>query len=124
MKNDSLPLFRDWSAYSLSLPVREFRGKIISLYTLKYFTPYKYLRTMAEEIAKSTTDRGVVKYLAAPSSSGKSCSVLPAFIESSTFLYDIVKGTHYLYLAFDNNGHRHFRVEPDEPSSDKALAEM
>jgi hypothetical protein len=66
----------------------------------------------------------VVKYLAAPSTSGKSCSVLPAFIESSTFLYDIGKGTHYLYLAFDNNGNRHFRVEPYEPSSNKTLAEM
>jgi hypothetical protein len=124
MKNESFPLFRDWSAYSLSLPVRELDGVKQRLYTLKYYTPYKYLRTLAEEIVKKMESRGVVKYLAAPSSSGKTCSVLPAFIESSTFAFKQDRGTHYLYLAFDNNGERHFRVEPDQPSSNKTLAEM
>jgi hypothetical protein len=79
-------MFRcDWSAYSASIPFRRFDQKpLIRLFEVKYFTPSKYLQRLTEEIAKASGDRGVVKYLAAPPKSGKTCSVLPAFIESRT----------------------------------------
>lgn len=123
MKDENVPLFQNWSMYSLSLPVREFSGGILKLYTLKYFAPYKYLRAMAEDLARETIDyRGWIKYLAAPAASGKTCSVLPAFIESSTLSTN--GGTHYLYLAFANNKNRHFLVYPHTPSSDVIKANM
>jgi hypothetical protein len=129
IEDNNIPLFKDWSSYSSSLPVRRLSAdEPIILYKVKYFTPNKYLRKMAEEIVKKTDQRGVVKYLAAPSTSGKTCSVLPAFIESTTLPSeeeeDKEGGTHYLYLAFSNNNGRYFKVHPNRPSSDETIAEM
>jgi hypothetical protein len=58
MKNDSIPLFRDWSAYALSLPVRQLDGEHIRLYTLKYMTLHTHIRTMAKDIVRLSDYRG------------------------------------------------------------------
>ena len=60
---------------------------------------------------KSSVERGLVKYLAARTNSGKTSSVFAAFLtglEKEEF-------THLLYIAFDNNDRRNFRVTPSGP---------
>ena len=45
-----------------------------------------------------------MNYLAAPTSSGKTACILPAFLENTIF-------TYYFYMAFDNNDENYFRHE-------------
>jgi len=57
--------------------------------------------------------------LSAPSSAGKTASVLPAFLELCAIEDGI---TYYVYIAFDNNNKRNFRVQPFDPSTDGRIA--
>lgn len=63
---------------------------------------------MSQQIGNpiSGIHHGEVKYLCATSASGKSASVLPAFLVNE-------KATHYLHLAFRNNNGRYFSVATD-----------
>jgi len=51
-----------------------------------------------------------VKYMCSPGGSGKSSSVLPAFLAGAR-PSRTAPFTHYLYLAFDNNNKRFFRLD-------------
>jgi hypothetical protein len=51
---------------------------------------------------KSEQIRTWVKYIAAPSSSGKTTCMLPAFLKTTL--------THYFYIAFDNNQNNNYRL--------------
>lgn len=64
---------------------------------------------MAKELEKTHSSiRRQVKYVCAPTASGKTTSILPAFLASTKF-------SHYLYLAFVNNNKRNFRLSSLSP---------
>ena len=118
----STGLFRDWKTYQASLPVRAHDGEE-TFETLKLHTlPYCYwgsdveLCTMVTQLESKGCARGTVKYVCAPSASGKTTSIVPAFLKSDKF-------THYLYLAFHNNGRRNFKLRPSKPDEDEDVAE-
>ena len=89
MKNDSIPLFKDFQTYSRSLPVRRYTYKngkdyeYIPLNTLNYFVNPDDLIDMVNKInTLIVPSRGsIVKYISAPTTNGKTASVvLPAFL--------------------------------------------
>jgi hypothetical protein len=112
-------LFQDFEAYSKSLPVRLIEGVgYAELYKLNYYVRDEDLNVMVNEIDKGTQgSRALVNYISAPSASGKTASVLPAFLKSK-------KSTHYLYLAFANNNGRNFEVNPSVITSCGNTAEL
>jgi len=69
---------------------------------------------MVDQLTRNGKERYSVKYLAAPSASGKTSCILPAFLKGE----DMDMFTHYLYFAFDNNDGRHFSVTPFRPAKD------
>ena len=71
---------------------------------------------MVEQLKRSgSVERGLVKYLAARSNSGKTSSVFAAFLRG----LEEGKFTHLLYIAFDNNEQRSFRVTPSSPFTEQ-----
>jgi hypothetical protein len=71
---------------------------------------------MVEQLKRSgSVERGLVKYLAARSNSGKTSSVFAAFLRG----LEEGKFTHLLYIAFDNNEQRSFRVTPSNPFTEQ-----
>ena len=64
---------------------------------------------------KPIVERALVKYLAARSNSGKTSSVFAAFLRG----LEEGKFTHLLYIAFDNNEQRYFRVTPSNPFTEQ-----
>uniref|UniRef100_A0A0G4F848 Uncharacterized protein n=1 Tax=Chromera velia CCMP2878 TaxID=1169474 RepID=A0A0G4F848_9ALVE len=60
-----------------------------------------------------------IKYIYVPRCSGKTSSVLPAFLASDYF-------THYLYIAFNNNDSRNFRLSRKTPflNNSKSIKEQ
>jgi hypothetical protein len=68
------------------------------------------MASLAGQLEVATTARYVVKYLSAPAASGKTSSILPAFLRSTERDGGF---THYLYLSFDNNNFRFYRLAPD-----------
>ena len=119
MKSDKTKLFKNFDTYKQSLPVRECVGGIVlPLYMLNYYVREDELAAMATDLLPDVDDaRRVVKYVAAPSKSGKTASVLPAFLKTEGKL------THYLYLAFSNNNEACFSVYPSKPNSNRDIAE-
>jgi len=63
--------------------------------------------------------RKEVRYISAPTRSGKTASVLPAFLQSTSM---VGRSTYYFYLAFDNNNKRNFKCQPYIPSADPLVA--
>ena len=128
MINSNIPLFKDFESYSRSLPVRRYIHKsgefkeYIALNTLNYYVDPDDLTKMVNKINDIIVpSRGdIVKYVSAPTANGKTASVLPAFLRSTEMN---VKGTHYLYIAFNNNNERSFSSIPYIPSSDLKVAE-
>ena len=119
MKLNSVPLFQSFEGCIASLPVRKVAGvgKPLTLHEQPFWCQQGDLRTMAKQLeSKVRYARGWVKYLCAPSASGKTASVLAAFLESKKFKY-------YLYLAFANNNDRNFRLS-GTPSSDEGEAQQ
>ncbi len=114
MADSNVPLLKDFDTYARHLPVRRFdsegSGKeatlCLPLYTVDYLVRPEDLQKMSKSIDQSMpTSRTAVRYLSAPSASGKSSSVLPAFLESKI-------ATHYLYIPFANNGGQIFKAKP------------
>jgi hypothetical protein len=108
------PLYSTWKAYETSLPVRQEGRGFAVLYKRDYWAVLSEVRTMATDLERETSvststamDRGKIKYLCAPSKSGKSTGVLPAFLESNERNSES-SFTHYLYLACFNNNMRNF----------------
>eukprot|EP01031_Cornospumella_fuschlensis_P031072 gene31072-37553_t len=112
MKNHSVPLFRDFESYAKSLPVRFEATDYVQLYRNPFFMKEEDLQHMAWQVMHEDVGvlRQQVRYVAAPPASGKTSSILPAFL-SSTGMKD--GGTHYLYMAFNNNGCRSFSLDSD-----------
>ena len=102
-------LFHDWDACRASLPVRVHKGdknklETLTLHTLQFWGLDEDLKTMKVQLeSPSPVTRGTVKYVCAPGGSGKTTSIIPAFLESKVF-------THHLHLAFHNDGRRNFKL--------------
>jgi len=120
MINSGVSLLENFSSYSKSLPVRNFYGDYKSLYEMSYFVRHLDLTLMALGVSKNPGTRSNVRYISAPSATGKTASVLPAFLCSTSMKGG---GTHYIYLAFANNNQHHFVLSPRTPSSDADIAE-
>lgn len=111
MISNNSRLFSSWSNYERSLPRRKYDMKgipsYLPLYTLDYYVQDKNLQEFANEIRKPSSKanaqiRTAVKYITAPSCSGKTSSILPAFLRTDL--------SHYIYIAFDNNEHNNYRL--------------
>ena len=114
MKNDSFPLFANWSNYEKWLPVREINEKFCKLYKLPHWVKEKDLDFVVSRLIDQQSDtkgaRKIVRYIAAPSAFGKTSLILPAFLRSTA------RGdgfTHYIYIAFRNNGEKTFKLYGD-----------
>ena len=112
MKNDSFPLFTNWSNYEKWLPVRNINKKFRKLYELPHWIKEKDLDFVVDRLAYHPTEargaRELVRYLAAPTAYGKTSLILPAFLRS-TKRKDLIGFSHYVYIAFENNASRSFR---------------
>ncbi len=107
MRNDNVPLLKDYMTYCAHLPRRKLMvGGVLSLYESEYYVRPDDLKGMSNAIERFIgASRPMVRYISAPSGSGKTASILPAFLESPS-------ATHYLYLPFDNNEYKDFRAKP------------
>jgi len=116
MQNKYVPLLADFDTYEKTLPVRRDieSGEDVRLCELPYWVIDKDLERMANDLERRapTPSRTVVKYTAAPRSSGKTASALPAFL-ASALKYEDSSFTHYLYMAFDNNGENNFEIKDE-----------
>jgi hypothetical protein len=123
MQNPRVPLLHDFDAYASHLPVRKFDGTNVKeqhfrLYEADYLARPADLQHMTYAIEETTKARAAVRYVSAPTASGKTASVLPAFLGSET-------ATHYLYIPFSNNGNYHFKADPGTiETTDPCLAEL
>ncbi len=110
MISNNTKIFSSWKNFERSLPRRKYNVKgtlsYLPLYTLEYYARDDDLQRFADEIMqppkKSEQIRTWVKYIAAPSSSGKSTCILPAFLKTTL--------SHYFYIAFDNNQDKNFKL--------------
>jgi hypothetical protein len=109
-------LFRDWETYKASLPVRQRSGEWLKLHELPYWGEIDEVKLMAKELQRRRSYRALAHYVCSPSTTGKTTSILPAFLESDYF-------THYLYLAFENNAEQKFVLREWEPSANLDVAE-
>jgi len=124
MKNTNVPLFKDFSSYSKSLPVRYYCPdsripEFVPLFKVEYCAQPVDLTEMADAIMDPGPERESVKYVSAPTRSGKTSSVLPAFLRSTSMVNG---GTHYIYMAFFNNNKRCFGSDPDIASVTTKIA--
>ena len=102
MKCENIPLLSNFNVYKKCLPQRHLVGiGNVPLYQLPHWT-------CEDDMAQQLKEDGchVRYYLTAPGCSGKTSSILPAFLKSAE------EGgfTHYLYLDFANNGHQFYRM--------------
>ena len=109
MKSNNSKIFSSWPNFEKSLPRRQYNVKkkfYLPLFKLGYYARDDDLQRFADEIMqppkKSEQSRVCVKYIAAPSSSGKTTCILPAFLKTTL--------THYFYIAFDNNQDKNFKL--------------
>ena len=73
------------------------------------------LEMKPSELDNGNSDvRNLVKYVCAPAGSGKTSSILPAFLQSEF--------THYLYIAFANSNNCKFSLTPSAPFDDQEKA--
>ncbi len=120
MKSNNTKIFSSWQNFEKSLPRRKFNVKksslYLPLYTLEYYARDDDLRRFADEIMKPPIMiRTWVKYIAAPSGSGKTTCILPAFLKTTL--------SHYFYIAFDNNQDKNFELRsPFLISNDPGIA--
>ena len=111
MKNDSYPLFTNWSNYEKWLPVREINRIFRKLYELPHWIKEKGLDFVVDRLAQLPTEargaRALVRYLAAPTAYGKTSLILPVFLRS-TKRKDLI-GFSLFIFRFRNNASRTFR---------------
>ena len=112
MKCDHIPLLKDFDVYKRSLPVRRDASlaQELPLYQLPYWTNDEDMEFFADQLQRPPISRASVKYLSAPSGSGKTSCILPAFLKST---HNKGGFTHYLYLAFSNNDDNFFRASTE-----------
>lgn len=121
MQNTNYLVFSDVDSYLLSLPRRlasGTTGEVIALYTKPFWAKKQSITLLAQDCEinrrKVQSTRKLIRYLAAPTASGKTACLLPAFLDSvesqRVFDGEDVAFTYYLYLAFGNNESRAFKV--------------
>jgi len=123
MQNSEVPLLTDVEAYLKSLPRRERKerkGGAVVLYSCPYWVNEDDLSTMANQLEMDPVDRDRVKYVVAPARSGKSASILPAFLQTTGNPNGF---THYFYLAFNNNAGNFYVPSTCDFSNDNKIAE-
>ena len=101
MKNSQVKLFKDLDTYTEALPSRQIQDKMAKLHEQPYFAHPEDISRLARNLFENVSSKGQVKYICSPSESGKSASILHAFLASDKF-------THYVYIACANNGPRNF----------------
>ena len=112
MKNSQVELFSDFDVYAKFLPVCEFMpGQLIKLHEQPYFAHPEDISQLAYDLALPAS-RPKAIYMCSPSGTGKSASILPAFLASDKF-------THYVYIACANNGNCNFSSGSLLKDSDK-----
>ena len=126
MLNESVPLLQNFDTYARHLPVRKVMvydpdlesATPLKLHELSFYVRPEDLQRMATAIERSMqSTRGIVNYITSPCGTGKTASVLPAFLESK-------RATHYLYIPLDNNGGKYFKAHPYEiGTTDTTIAE-
>jgi hypothetical protein len=88
----SVPLLSDLRLYLESLPQRGMGKDALRLHTLPFYAREQDLKGMARQLVKPKQKNGQVMYIAAPSQSGKTAAVLPAFlyaVETSVVTHDL-----------------------------------
>ena len=101
MKNSQVKLFKDLDTYTEALPSRQIQDKMAKLHEQPYFAHPEDISRLARNLFENVSSKGQVKYICSPPESGKSASILHAFLASDKF-------THYVYIACANNGPRNF----------------
>ena len=91
MQESTAAIFSDFDTYANTLPRRVVgdTDQVLKLYELSFWADQQAVRTMAmdfesnriEETWKGT--RKYVRYATAPKASGKTASILPAFLDSA-----------------------------------------
>ena len=99
------------------LPVRQISGEFRKLYKLPHWIKEKDLDFVVDRLAKdldtTSSARDFVRYLAAPTAYGKTSLILPAFLRSTKRKSYLIGFSHYIYIAFDNNDSRTFRLSSE-----------
>ena len=107
MERRDIKLFSDLRTYLGSLPKRE-SNAIINLWEQPFYARERDLCDMAKCLDNPSLQRGPVMYMAAPSQSGKTAAVLPAFLYAMKYGVNL---SHYIYMPFYNNkGRFHEKV--------------
>ena len=109
MESPAVLLFSNWTTYRKSLPRRE-SSRIINLWEQPFYARKRDLSDMAEKLVDPSAQRGPVSYVAAPTQTGKTASILPAFC------YAVEIGlpfSHYIYMPFFNNVNRFHHAIPE-----------
>lgn len=105
MKDPKVPRFSNLQTYVDSFPVREHTDTWLKLHQLPFWVRDVDLQAMAQALIHKSKQSGVIKYVASPSASGKTSSILHAFLKSTKMQGGF---THYLYIAFTNNENMQF----------------
>jgi hypothetical protein len=119
--NQNIPLFKDFETYSSSFPVRRLSDtEYLKLYELPFSAKKVSLDQYVEKLKVTLQGpRSTVKYISAPTGSGKSSSILPAFVQS---IGTVDGGDVYLYLSIANNRQRYFKWVKGKPNTNLEIA--
>ena len=127
MQNQTHKLFGDIEEYLKHLPTRDVGGRVLKLYELPFCCRSRQLQSLCRELVQAShSKRSPVKFIVAPTHSGKTACILPAFLQMRR---DRTM-THYIYLPFHNNADNHHEppVIPDgmfeTMSSESAIEEI
>jgi len=124
MQNDDVPLFADFETYVKTMPVRRSQetGEHVRLCELPFWASDEDLERLGNDLERDIHPaRSTAKYAAAPRSSGKTASGLVGFLASAE-REEATSFTHYLYMAFDNNGENRFEIKDETKLSGNVVA--
>ena len=108
MQTDNVPLLSSWETYKQMLPLRESNHKTRLIAECPYWARLQEVTDMAVQLeTPGDQERIALPYLADSSHSGKTASILVAFLDSCESKR-ASKFTHYFYLPFSNNRGKHF----------------
>ena len=132
MAQNPAPLFESYETYKASLPFRKImqRREPLKLVDLPFFAREEDLQVTVKRLEyQSNQARGLVRYVVSPTCTGKTASICAAFLllmsAAKSDDYHGKSFSHYLYLAFANNGGRRFDVEnsSDISKEERGIAE-
>ena len=99
MENQTHELFGDIVNYLKHLPARDVGGKSLKLYELLFCCRSRQLQSLCTDLLQAShLKRSPVKFIVAPTHSGKTACILPAFLQMRRDR----SMTHYIYLPFHN----------------------